>query len=222
MGTIQRPVKEGNARTYQEKVGLGFVDILASEVDADLDTIYAAWNGGADAINIKDGAVTTVKLADAPNGVTTGKLTDGAVTAAKLALGAPVNNVNTAAGPVSYSWTNTAGAESGALISTPVLARGGTVLIHNHVSWYVATTTAGACIVLMRLKRDGVEVASRRYDVLMPANAMASLAGFSFVDVNVLSGARTYTVTITLFGPTGATVRTPDNCPGYLNLCALS
>jgi Chaperone of endosialidase len=46
MATIQRPTKEGSVRTYQEKVGLGYVDILASEMDADLDTIYAAWNGG--------------------------------------------------------------------------------------------------------------------------------------------------------------------------------
>src|SRR4029453_1459840 len=63
MATIQRPTKEGSVRTYQEKMALGFVDILASEMDADLDTIYAAWNGGADTINIKDGAVTYAKLA---------------------------------------------------------------------------------------------------------------------------------------------------------------
>jgi hypothetical protein len=42
---LERPLKEGSVRTYQAKVGLGFTDILASEVDADLDTIYAAWNG---------------------------------------------------------------------------------------------------------------------------------------------------------------------------------
>jgi hypothetical protein len=42
---LQRPLKEGNVRTYQEKVGLGFTDILASEADADSDTMYAAWNG---------------------------------------------------------------------------------------------------------------------------------------------------------------------------------
>lgn len=42
----QRPLKEGSVRTYQEKVGLGFSDILASEMDADLDTIYDAWNAG--------------------------------------------------------------------------------------------------------------------------------------------------------------------------------
>jgi hypothetical protein len=63
MATIQRPTKEGSVRTYQEKVALGYVDILASEMDADLDTIYAAWNGGADTINIKDGTVTYAKLA---------------------------------------------------------------------------------------------------------------------------------------------------------------
>jgi hypothetical protein len=42
---LQRPLKEGSVRTYQEKVGLGFTDILASEADGDSDTIYAAWNG---------------------------------------------------------------------------------------------------------------------------------------------------------------------------------
>jgi len=60
---LQRPLKEGNVRTYQEKVGLGYLDILASEMDADLDTIYAAWNGGVATANIQDGAVTAAKLA---------------------------------------------------------------------------------------------------------------------------------------------------------------
>jgi len=42
---LQRPLKEGNVRTYQEKVALNFKDILASEADGDHDTMYAAWNG---------------------------------------------------------------------------------------------------------------------------------------------------------------------------------
>jgi hypothetical protein len=58
MATLERPLKEGSVRTYQAKVGLGFLDILAAEVDADLDTIYAAWNGG-----LADGSVTGAKLA---------------------------------------------------------------------------------------------------------------------------------------------------------------
>src|SRR5262245_44854369 len=85
MAAIQRPVKEGSVRTYQEKVGLGFLDILASEMDGDLDTVYAAWNGGVDSVTLKDGAVTTPKLVDL--NVTTAKLADLAITPAKIAKG---------------------------------------------------------------------------------------------------------------------------------------
>src|SRR5262245_13908905 len=47
MPNLLRPLKEGNVRTYEEKVALGFLDILASEADADFAAIYEAWNGGA-------------------------------------------------------------------------------------------------------------------------------------------------------------------------------
>jgi hypothetical protein len=60
---VTRPLKEGSVTTYQQKVAAGFPDILASEVDADLDTIYAAWNGGVGTANLIDGSVTTAKLA---------------------------------------------------------------------------------------------------------------------------------------------------------------
>jgi hypothetical protein len=71
MPTLERPLKEGSVRTYQAKVGLGFLDILASEVDADLDTIYAAWNGtlGGDLAGtlpnptVAPGAITAAKIA---------------------------------------------------------------------------------------------------------------------------------------------------------------
>jgi len=102
MAIIQRPAKEGNATTYQDKVAQGFTEILAAEVDADFDAIYAAWNGGTDTVNIIDGSITGAKLAPGAVGsrelldggiqtidlgnlqVTTGKLADGAVTLAKL------------------------------------------------------------------------------------------------------------------------------------------
>jgi hypothetical protein len=60
---VTRPLKEGSVTTYQQKVALGFPDILASEMDADLDTIYAAWNGGVATANLVDGSVTFAKLA---------------------------------------------------------------------------------------------------------------------------------------------------------------
>ncbi|HKE87309.1 MAG TPA: tail fiber domain-containing protein [Vicinamibacterales bacterium] len=65
MATIQRPVKTYGTRSYVAEVAAapGNQDpIMANEVDADLDTVYSAWNGGVDAVNIKDGAVSRAKL----------------------------------------------------------------------------------------------------------------------------------------------------------------
>src|SRR5215475_6056891 len=65
MATIQRPVKTYGNRTYVAEVAAAPSNqdpILANEVDGDIDTIYAAWNGGADAVNIKDGAISRAKL----------------------------------------------------------------------------------------------------------------------------------------------------------------
>jgi len=119
MAIIQRPAKQGNATTYQDKVAQGFDDILASELDADFDAIYAAWNGGTDTVNIVDGSITGAKLAPGAVGsrelldggiqtvdlgdlqVTTGKLADGAVTLAKLDPA-----VKTASGDLSGQYPN--------------------------------------------------------------------------------------------------------------------
>jgi hypothetical protein len=102
MAVIQRPTKQGNATTYQGKVAAGYTTILASEVDADLDLIYSAWNQGVDTVNIVDGSITGSKLAAGAVGtrelqdggiqtadigagqVTTPILADGSVTAAKM------------------------------------------------------------------------------------------------------------------------------------------
>jgi hypothetical protein len=106
MAQVPRPPKQGNVTTYVAKVAAGYARILAGEVDADLDTIYGAWNGGADTVNLRDGCVTSAKLAAdavgpreiadggiftvalADGAVTTPKLADGAVTSGKLATGA--------------------------------------------------------------------------------------------------------------------------------------
>jgi hypothetical protein len=106
MAQIPRPPKQGSVTTYVAKVAAGYPRILAGEVDADFDTIFGAWNGGADTVNLRDGCVTSEKLAAdavgpreiadggiftvalADNAVTTPKLADGAVTSGKLAPGA--------------------------------------------------------------------------------------------------------------------------------------
>lgn len=75
MATIQRPIKTYGTRRYVDEVALAPSNedpVLANEVDADLDTVYAAWNAGADTVNIKDGAVTRAKLDTAVGAVVDG------------------------------------------------------------------------------------------------------------------------------------------------------
>lgn len=93
MAIIYRPGKEGNATTYQGKVAAGYTKILASEVDADIDQLYTAWNLGVDTVNIKDGVVTTSKLAD------------GAVTQQKIGSGG-ISPSGAAGGDLSGSYPN--------------------------------------------------------------------------------------------------------------------
>lgn len=57
--------------------------ISSSEVNANFDTIYNAFNGSVDAANLASGAVTTAKIAD--SNVTTAKIADSNVTTAKIA-----------------------------------------------------------------------------------------------------------------------------------------
>jgi len=122
--TLTRPLKTNNTRTYVEEVNSvapADAPILAPEVDADLDTLYSAWNNPASAFppigaaggdlagsffpapvvapnaittaKVADAAIQSTKLADAPLGVTTAKVNDAAVTRAKIAADAWLNPV---------------------------------------------------------------------------------------------------------------------------------
>src|SRR5215475_11465710 len=109
MAQINRPVKQGGATTYGGKVSAGYTTILASEMDADLDTIYSAWNTGVDGTNIQPGSITGDKLAPgavgsrelADSGVATVDLADGSVTQAKLS--GPITPSSAAGGDLAGS-----------------------------------------------------------------------------------------------------------------------
>jgi len=130
MAQINRPAKQGGATTYGGKVSAGYTTILASEMDADLDTIYSAWNTGIDNSNIQPGSITGDKLAPGAVGtrelqdggiqtidigdgqVTTPKLADSSVTSGKIAAGAvgatqlaqPVTPTSAAGGDLSGTY----------------------------------------------------------------------------------------------------------------------
>jgi hypothetical protein len=142
MAQIPRPPKQGNVMTYVAKVAAGYPHILAGEVDADLDTIYGAWNSGADTVNIRDGAITSAKLAAdsvgprelQDSGVATGNIADAAVTTPKLAAGA-VTAAKLAPGAVGGA----------ALASNSV---GGAQIIDGSVGW---TDLADAAVTTPKL-----------------------------------------------------------------------
>ncbi len=98
MATIQRNVKTYGNRSFVGEVSSApsnYAPILSNEVDADLDTIYAAWNGGTDTVNLKDGSVTFAKLAaDAQLWRDTGTtITPGTNFASRTVALAATNNV---------------------------------------------------------------------------------------------------------------------------------
>jgi hypothetical protein len=118
MAQIPRPPKQGNTTTYVAKVAAGFPRILAGEMDADLDTIYGAWNGGADTVNIRDGAVTSAKIA--ADAVGPRELMDGAISTLQLADGSVTDPKI-----VSVSWAKVTGAPTSPGTLPPSGAAGG-------------------------------------------------------------------------------------------------
>jgi hypothetical protein len=115
MATIQRNVKTFGTRAFASEVSAApsnYAPVLSNEVDADLDTIYAAWNGGTDTVNLKDGSVTFAKLAsDAQLWRDTGtQLTPGTNFASRTVV---VPGVNAGA----FQWGTTTG--KGRLIHHP-------------------------------------------------------------------------------------------------------
>jgi hypothetical protein len=112
MATIQRPLKLYNTRKYVDEVAADpdhLAPILAAEVDADIDTIYDAWNTGVDGVNIKPGSITTDKLAD--GSVTNPKIVS--VAYSKI-TGAPVT-------PVSLPPSGPAGGDLAGTYPAPII-----------------------------------------------------------------------------------------------------
>lgn len=104
--TLTRPLKVGNVHTYVEEVNsLAPADapILAPEVDADLDTLYSAWNNPASAFPPTGAAGGDLAGSSfpapvvAPGAITTAKLADGAALRVKIGADAWLSPIPTGA-----------------------------------------------------------------------------------------------------------------------------
>jgi hypothetical protein len=212
---VTRPLKEGSVTTYQQKVALGFPDILASEMDADLDTIYAAWNGNVGTANLVDGSVTTAKLANdavtsakildgtiatgdlADLSVTTAKIANNAVTIPKTVPGLAVNQRQ------AISMLSTGNVPAGApvaLAATPAMTirAGASVLFVIQPIGHMQVTT-GAVTVRFRMRVEQTGVTVLQWDALFNVPAAACPFNTAQVPLTGLYSSAGGSFTYTLF-----------------------
>jgi hypothetical protein len=204
---LQRPLKEGSVRTYQEKVGLGFTDILASEADADFDTIYAAWNGGITTAELGDGAVTTPKLADL--NVTTGKLANLAVTTGKLAIGAASPSSQAVVFPA--NWNSATYGSWVTVVALPALTtRGALVSIIGTPGAFILCNTNQTWIYF-QLLRNATPILAWQYDVQGAAATRLPMPSFGCFDFPG-AGSITYTFQVLQSSANGTLWVQASNC----------
>jgi hypothetical protein len=199
MATLERPLKEGNVRTYQEKVALGFPDILASEADADHDTIYAAWNGGVGTANLVDNAVTSAKIA--PDQIGPRELADN-LPGTILAPGAAVAGIAAVTAP---GQDFTSGAEVLLLRVPGYVHRGGHVFLAIDARARNDGSVAAATWEL-RVYRGATALTTRAvtYDNRTGLQYLPLIWSFVYVDATAAAGTYDWVVNITRTGGTAS------------------
>ena len=139
----------------------GQIDNTNIAVAANIATAKLASDAGIVAGMLGPGSVTTTKLADAPNGVTIGKLN----------VGAAINNA---------VFVDVAGGANASTLETPFAtlpgftARGGRVFIFGTIAWHVRLTNSSGAAqsVAMKLYRNsggagfGTAIATWNFSVL--------------------------------------------------------
>lgn len=91
MGQITRPSKTAGTTQFSTEVAAGADDILAAEVDAELNTIVAAVNNLDDGNLSPTAGISTSKIAQVAGWISTTSLADLGVTLPKLAVGATLH-----------------------------------------------------------------------------------------------------------------------------------
>lgn len=220
MSTINRVTKQGSGTT-EFQAG---TTILSGEVNTDFDTIYHDYDGNIDNTNIAPNAgivypklnlsnsivnadintnagIVGTKLADAPLGIITSKINDGAVTLPKVAIGASTRNFSTATfTPVAITGTTV---ESLPLVLLTVTTSGG--LCMWGIDWAASSTYTSAVFgsnTEVRVKIDGTTVSDRSYiikpDATLDNKMPIWLPTPTMIDAGIPAGSHTWIVTVQL------------------------
>ena len=208
MGTIARGTKSGTGTT---DFGTG-TTILASEVNADFNTVFNVVNGNLDDDNLANDAVTTAKITDlnvttgklAANAVTTakitdlnvttGKLADLAVTTGKMAVGAAVP---TSVAEVMTTFATSGTSETDLIIAPAITTRGGTVFIVPTIPAWLVGTSAAAGNLTIRYYRGATNFYTIAYSIIMPTYAFAGTMPVTIPPLTNTPAAGTYVYKIT-------------------------
>lgn len=202
MASITRPAKTLGNTSYAAEVAGGQTKIKSAEIDADLDTIYAEFNGQIQNENIKAGAAIEYSKLDLVNSITNADIAAAAAIAgSKLAVGAGVNATVAAAGTSGLTFTTV---ETTVGTVPSLTTRGGAVLLFGSESiTYYASTLVTTTIVL-RWKRDGVTIhtvthsvsltASHRHIIPVPMIRTTPAAGTYVFTLTAQSGSANLTI----------------------------
>ena len=157
---------------------------VASQVNANFDVIYNAFNGNIDSNNLATNSVVTSKIAD--NNVTTAKINDGAVTTAKI------NNLAVTTDKIADStvtFAKTTGIWWEEIGRTTLTSAGDTITVsglpaRKYLRLMIFTiSTGGTNAGALRFNNDSGTNYTQRYADNDSADGVTSSAASIFVDV---------------------------------------
>ena len=169
MALIARPLKT----TGQTNYASGSTTILATEVDADLNTIYGDYSGNVTNSNIAPAAaIATSKIAQ-DAGIVAAHLAASAVTTAKIAQNATMVNFQSVVVP-SFSGITTTETQLFTLPAFTPRNAASRIVFFGAIGYYLETASVSGTAVILRLRRGvgGTTVQRVDYEVQSPSTSV--------------------------------------------------
>lgn len=191
MALVSRPTKTAGNTTYVAEVAAGATTIKASEVDADFNAIITGGVNNIETANINAAGLAAAALA--ANAVTTVKIADLNVTTGKLAVGASVNALQTAAVTTGLSFDTV---ETTVLTLPAITTRGGRVIIIGSGAFAAENGAGTQATITIRIKRGGVTQHTITYTLIGGSASHKVPIPPPFFTEAPAAGTYTYTITM--------------------------